>query len=71
VVVAAYREAARGCPTLPASPEDEARLIELFVIEKALYEVRYELDMRPDWLRVPIAGLVDLLTPEKALQSPA
>jgi maltose alpha-D-glucosyltransferase / alpha-amylase len=71
VFLAAYREAAKGSATLPAPREDEARLIELFVIEKALYEVRYELDMRPDWLKVPVSGLLDLLTPEKALQNPA
>jgi maltose alpha-D-glucosyltransferase/alpha-amylase len=62
--MAAYREAARGSPTYPQQAEDAQRLIELFLIEKALYEVRYELDMRPQWLRIPIAGLLDLLQTE-------
>jgi maltose alpha-D-glucosyltransferase/alpha-amylase len=32
----------------------------LFEIEKALYELRYELDNRPDWVGVPLAGLAAL-----------
>jgi maltose alpha-D-glucosyltransferase / alpha-amylase len=40
-------------------------LIDLFEIEKALYELRYEMDNRPDWVVVPLAGLAALagLTP--------
>ena len=30
-----------------------------FVIEKALYELRYELDNRPDWVEIPLRGLLD------------
>lgn len=43
--------------TAPAS--DVARLLELFVLEKALYEVRYEIGSRPEWVRIPIAGLLE------------
>jgi len=35
-------------------------LLNLFELEKALYELRYELDNRPDWVGVPLAGLADL-----------
>jgi maltose alpha-D-glucosyltransferase/alpha-amylase len=44
-------------------PEDRTVLeeyLEAFVLEKVLYEVRYELDNRPAWLRVPFAGLLGL-----------
>jgi maltose alpha-D-glucosyltransferase/alpha-amylase len=37
---------------------EAARLVDLFTLEKALYEVRYELDNRPDWVVAPLAGLV-------------
>ncbi|MDQ6917060.1 MAG: maltose alpha-D-glucosyltransferase [Pseudomonadota bacterium] len=41
---------------------DEMRgLLELFLIDKAFHELAYELDNRPDWIRVPVAGLLDLL----------
>ena len=62
--MAAYREAANASVTVPQDPEDAARLIQLFLMEKALYEVRYELDTRPEWLRIPIAGLFETLQPE-------
>ncbi|WP_332742185.1 maltose alpha-D-glucosyltransferase [Hydrogenophaga sp.] len=39
----------------------EARaLLDLFELEKALYELRYELDNRPDWVGVPLAGIATL-----------
>ena len=37
-------------------------LIDLFTLEKALYEVRYELDNRPDWVSIPIRGILALLS---------
>ena len=33
-----------------------SQLLALFELEKALYELRYELDNRPDWVAVPVAG---------------
>lgn len=44
-------------PLVPADPEAFAQALDLFMIEKALYEVRYELDNRPDWLDIPFAAL--------------
>jgi maltokinase len=40
------------------------RLLALFELEKAVYELRYELDNRPDWVRIPVAGIVRLLEGE-------
>jgi maltose alpha-D-glucosyltransferase/alpha-amylase len=57
--VDAYMETMVGEPTLPAEA-DAHRLIRFFTIEKALYEVRYELGNRPDWVRVPLDGLLAL-----------
>jgi maltokinase len=45
---------------VPSSGALERRLV-LFELEKALYELRYELGHRPDWVRVPVAGIVQLL----------
>ena len=41
-------------------PEDWRPLLDLFLIQKAAYEVDYELKMRPDWASIPIRGLLDL-----------
>jgi maltose alpha-D-glucosyltransferase/alpha-amylase len=53
----AYRAAAEHSCVMGEWAE-AARLVELFTLEKALYEVRYELDNRPDWVVAPLAGLV-------------
>ncbi|WP_448172072.1 maltose alpha-D-glucosyltransferase [Rhizobacter fulvus] len=37
-----------------------APLLDLFELEKALYELRYEIDNRPDWIGVPLAGIAAL-----------
>jgi predicted trehalose synthase len=49
---------------VPAGDTLERRL-ELFELEKAVYELRYELGHRPDWVRVPVAGIVRLLDEER------
>jgi len=35
-------------------------LLSAYLLEKALYELLYELDNRPTWLRIPIAGILSL-----------
>jgi maltose alpha-D-glucosyltransferase/alpha-amylase len=58
--LAGYREGAGdACPQAHAGD-----LIALFTLEKALYELRYELNNRPEWADVPIGGLLDLLQSE-------
>ncbi len=54
--VAAYAEAMRGAG-LFESFDDVRGLLELAEIEKLAYELRYELDNRPAWLHIPLAGL--------------
>jgi len=41
--------------------DGEEELLDLFMIEKAAYEINYEAGNRPDWLGVPLAGLTALL----------
>ncbi len=59
--VGAYRDAAIAGKLYPAGAADSAaRLLELFELEKALYELRYELDHRPDKAGVPLAQIAAL-----------
>jgi maltokinase len=46
---------------LPSSQEAVHRLLMVFELEKAVYELRYELDNRPDWVRIPVAGIQRLI----------
>jgi trehalose synthase-fused probable maltokinase len=40
------------------------KLLQVFELEKAVYELRYELNNRPDWVRIPVTGIVRLLEEE-------
>jgi trehalose synthase-fused probable maltokinase len=46
---------------LPPGEEAMARLLTVFELEKAVYELRYELDNRPDWVSIPVRGIDRLL----------
>jgi maltose alpha-D-glucosyltransferase/alpha-amylase len=61
-----YGRAAAGAPFLPEATRDVARLLELFVLDKLVYELRYELDNRPTRVRVPLAGIVDFDADERS-----
>jgi maltose alpha-D-glucosyltransferase/alpha-amylase len=56
-----YKKTIEGCSSCPADAETLAGLLDLFILEKALYEVRYELANRPSWLRIPVEGIMTLL----------
>jgi predicted trehalose synthase len=48
---------------LPPGRAAVERLLSVFELEKAVYELRYELDNRPDWVKIPVTGIVRLLEP--------
>jgi maltose alpha-D-glucosyltransferase/alpha-amylase len=58
--LAAYDQAMRGAGVV-APLEAAQGLLELFALEKALYELRYELDNRPGWAEIPLQGIRALL----------
>jgi maltose alpha-D-glucosyltransferase/alpha-amylase len=59
--VQAYLERAGRAVFLPAAAEDREWLLELLVLDKAIYELGYELNHRPDWLAIPLRGILDRL----------
>jgi maltose alpha-D-glucosyltransferase/alpha-amylase len=61
-MLTAYREFLVDPRLWPAEPGDADLLLDLFLLEKAVYEIEYELAHRPDWLRVPLAGLQRILS---------
>jgi maltokinase len=46
---------------LPPGEEAMHKLLSVFELEKAVYELRYELNNRPDWIGIPVAGIARLL----------
>jgi maltose alpha-D-glucosyltransferase/alpha-amylase len=56
----AYRETAQGAAFLPAESASFGALLDIFLTDKALYEVLYELNSRPAWVRIPLMGIMSL-----------
>ena len=56
----AYRQTTRGSMFLPENAEDFRKLLDVFLVDKALYEVLYELNARPAWVRIPLMGIMSL-----------
>jgi maltose alpha-D-glucosyltransferase/alpha-amylase len=56
-----YLEGTDGALFLPADPVQREALLRFFMLDKALYELNYELNNRPDWVRIPLWGIFDLL----------
>ena len=46
---------------MPKDGDELRLLLELFLINKAVYELGYELNNRPDFVDVPIMGILDIL----------
>jgi maltose alpha-D-glucosyltransferase/alpha-amylase len=66
-----YDEHAAGCPSLPADPAEAARVLDFFTLEKACYEIAYEASNRPDWLSIPIRGVLGILERHASAQAEA
>jgi len=56
----AYWEALAGAPQLGLSEDRRSALLDLFLLEKAAYEVQYEASNRPKWLTIPLRGLAKI-----------
>jgi maltose alpha-D-glucosyltransferase/alpha-amylase len=55
-----YRETVAKNQNLLPPPRETQMLLDAFVLEKALYELLYELNNRPSWIDIPIAGILSL-----------
>jgi maltose alpha-D-glucosyltransferase/alpha-amylase len=58
---AAYRKTMRGCAAYPASKKQAREMTAFFMLEKAVYEVSYELANRPAWVDIPLKGILGIL----------
>lgn len=58
-----YRSTMGAGVLVPSDPEEFDALLQAFLLDKAVYELGYELNHRPDWLRIPIRSLRRMLSP--------
>ena len=63
VFLKSYLSTAGAATWVPQNQEDLELQLTTMLLEKALYELRYELNLRPDWVRIPMRGILDLVAP--------
>jgi maltose alpha-D-glucosyltransferase/alpha-amylase len=56
-----YLEGMSGSKLLPQSAAQLEQLLNMFILEKSLYELSYELNNRPDWVDIPLEGIASIL----------
>ena len=66
-----YLRVAEGAPFVPQGPKQVGALLDLFTLDKSLYELLYELNNRPDWVRIPLQGVAALVGPPAPPAGPA
>jgi len=59
-----YLNSVKDLRILPSEKKEIRILLESFLIEKCLYEIVYELNSRPDWVDIPIKGILSILEKE-------
>ncbi len=60
--ITGYRETMRNAPLWPADPHAADAMIDFFLLEKVLYDIEDDLSHRPEWLRIPLVGLLRILS---------
>jgi maltose alpha-D-glucosyltransferase/alpha-amylase len=61
IFLQSYLQNAAGAIFLPQNSDDFQVLLEAYLLDKAVYEIGYELDNRPDWVVIPIRGIKHIL----------
>jgi 1,4-alpha-glucan branching enzyme len=59
-----YRAVSGRAPYLPDDPASLGLLLDAYTLDKILYELLYELNNRPDWVRIPLQGIESLIERE-------
>jgi maltose alpha-D-glucosyltransferase / alpha-amylase len=59
--LSSYFETAKNGSFVPADETEQKRVLDAFLLHKALYEVAYELNNRPDWVQIPLRGILSIV----------
>ena len=63
----AYLNTVKGRQVVPADKEDLEILLQTHLLQKAIYELNYELNNRPDWVIVPLRGIMSIMRKTEVL----
>jgi predicted trehalose synthase len=61
-----YLNAASGADFLPARPSEVRTLLGSYLLERALLEIEHELYYRPQWIRIPLHGILEHVSAEQS-----
>jgi maltose alpha-D-glucosyltransferase/alpha-amylase len=61
IFLKSYLEIIADTPILPHTPEEIRIILNAYLLDKAIYEVDYELNNRPDWVTLPLQGILQVL----------
>jgi len=67
IFLKAYLDTAKSGEFVPPSAKERRILLRSYLIEKCLLEINHELEYRPDWLRIPVRGILDQLKQQVAV----
>jgi maltose alpha-D-glucosyltransferase/alpha-amylase len=59
--IKAYLKSSDGVGYIPETQEELEGLLNVYLIEKAVYEIGYEMNNRPDWSVIPLRGLINII----------
>jgi maltose alpha-D-glucosyltransferase / alpha-amylase len=62
--VSEYLKAIGGARFVPVDDREKERMLAFYQLEKCIYEIRYELNNRPDWVEIPLSGLRQAMAEE-------
>jgi maltose alpha-D-glucosyltransferase/alpha-amylase len=60
--LAGYLEAVDGSRVVPSDPQHLRLLLDALIVEKAAYELEYEVNNRPDWVEIPLEGILNIVS---------
>jgi predicted trehalose synthase len=60
-----YLPAVACASLLPQAPAELGILLDAYLLDKAIYEIGYELNNRPEWTQIPLKGLLELFETER------
>jgi maltose alpha-D-glucosyltransferase / alpha-amylase len=56
-----YLDTVASASFVPEERQDLEIMLDAFLLDKAIYELGYELDNRPDWVRIPLRGIKEII----------
>ncbi len=65
VFLRSYLDTAGPTPILPSDDPTFDRMLHMYLLEKTVYELQYELNNRPTWVSVPLTGVLELIDSEE------